>query len=1356
MKQILFVFSFLCIGLHLSYAQNTQTVVLTTCDAGGKDGYTASDFPQTSYGTSSSLMVAGWVGPIGGYSQRSFLHFNMSAIPLGATITHASLDLYADPNSVGHIGSYDFFIHKVIANTWNENTLSWSSMPILGPPSTSVMAQFPPPYKDFTNIDVTNIIQDIVNNPPNLGIGLQLVNESPFRRAIFASNNHPDSSLCPRLTVIFQEPSVCDIQGCMSDTILLNTGYDHSVGTPYSYGSFDPFWTLIQSPDTSINLPRPAYVVPTFLPFQVWADQDNTTWITAYPHAENNANNPPPDTAYTFENCFCVCGDSTLVQIYMSVYCDDSVSINLVSSSNTIIAHLLDHNYYKYNTDPAVIDTAIYLNEGNYCISAELRNLGAVVMGLNVKGHIIGASLIDPLCCRNFSSSILGTKYHDRNCNGIRDSPNQPDAVNHEEVLSGWTIQLCDTNQNVISTTTTDQFGYYIFNDVSPGNYIVKEVQQTDWEATNIESQLGHQINLDTGQAVGNIDFANKYTGPVKLDSSLICAVSGDRIPIRWVGGECDCDIQLELYNCDDPVVSPITIYTDSVNLGSYAWLASGIATGNYQVKITAICDSTVEMDFSPCFEIIDFNVTASFDILPCGEVDFMAMSDIPVNFTWLFGDGSPYGLGANVTHTYTSGGTYGVTLIAETSTGCQKIINLKVLALECNPCGHLIDSISYTCSPVGSYQYWFKIINNSGVDVNQVILFPQSPINNISDSTFNVYLPDGDTSGWMHIVITPDSLITEPTLLCFDVVYIGGNAVCCKYEYCILVQPPDPCHFIDAIIIDSFENETSACCYEMAVINDYCDSFFIGITTTILTPEVHFDNPTSANNAWAVDFIGSQLVHWYPTGGYIPTDTIAGIEFCLSGVTSMTQVPQLVVFDYYALDPYSGDTILACSDTLEFECQPCMLITNDTITCNGDGTYNYTFTIKNNTATQTSDYWTVFPFPPNYVVFNPSLTIGPLPPLGMMTYTVNISAPGGGPLAPGTMVDLKFVLLSDTSDWCCHGDTLQYVLPPCDSFQSSACPEIVKFDYACSQDYNGDGLTDYDYILTIDNASGGETVLLSSSCGFMVQPANALSPGLNIINGSFTNPGLCTDYPVTFLIINDADSICTDSTYLYSVPDCDNIQPCLCDELAGQTNFTTMLNCNELTVSPNALLDCDSVVWSWGDSSTNSTSYGFEQVTHTYPQGTQKYQVCMTVYRSDDVGISCVDSVCYTISVDCLLKEIPSEKVVNLNKLTPNTNNALPQAGNRKFEIENEPLKVLEEPQLTIVPNPATNKVEIRMPYDHGQLYITGLNAQLSRNYAISSRSIELDISDLPSGIYVIRMRSGAKAIPPVKLVKM
>jgi protocatechuate 3,4-dioxygenase beta subunit len=101
------------------------------------------------------------------------------------------------------------------------------------------------------------------------------------------------------------------------------------------------------------------------------------------------------------------------------------------------------------------------------------------------------------------SYSISGKKFNDLDNNGID---------NGEPGLPGWTIQL-SSNGNVINTATTALDGSYRFSNLTPGSYVVTEVEQTGWTRTAPQDG-SYNVDLSDADVAGR-NFGNHGVGSI-------------------------------------------------------------------------------------------------------------------------------------------------------------------------------------------------------------------------------------------------------------------------------------------------------------------------------------------------------------------------------------------------------------------------------------------------------------------------------------------------------------------------------------------------------------------------------------------------------------------------------------------------------------------------------------------------------------------------------------------------------------------------------------------------------------------------------------------------------------------------
>lgn len=306
----------------------------------------------------------------------------------------------------------------------------------------------------------------------------------------------------------------CDNPSCRTNSLIINTGYNPSTSSAYSVPGQDPYWVLTNAPTTvTVNLNGPSNVIAS-----VWGG--NTTidptsrYISAFSSAGSNlANINQSINPYRFERCFCVCEDNVTVSYKFTVRVDNQVKFYidgiLLSGQPAKLSQTAGANFDNNDNTDNQVQGTIVLKKGRHCLQADLRNDNAYsAMGLNIKGTLSasGNSLIKDDCCNN-QGFVVGYKYNDKNCNGIKDS--------NEPVLPNWQINL--TGNGVTQNCTTDANGYFSFT-VPTGNYSISEVMQNGWGATKPIG--GVQNNVVVSQnSITQIDFLNCNNPPV----STVC-----------------------------------------------------------------------------------------------------------------------------------------------------------------------------------------------------------------------------------------------------------------------------------------------------------------------------------------------------------------------------------------------------------------------------------------------------------------------------------------------------------------------------------------------------------------------------------------------------------------------------------------------------------------------------------------------------------------------------------------------------------------------------------------------------------------------------------------------------------------
>jgi hypothetical protein len=171
----------------------------------GKDAVIESIVPDQNFGSVSLLAVFSWTSNGEFNDARSLIEFDLSSLPVQTKIRKAELSLYWKPydNLTEQTGENNFSIYR-ISQAWSEASITWNNQPaftdsdkVSVPKSTTI-------GQSYLNIDVTRLVQDMINDPLNsYGFMLQLDNEFPYRLVVLASSNDTDESKHPKLVISF-------------------------------------------------------------------------------------------------------------------------------------------------------------------------------------------------------------------------------------------------------------------------------------------------------------------------------------------------------------------------------------------------------------------------------------------------------------------------------------------------------------------------------------------------------------------------------------------------------------------------------------------------------------------------------------------------------------------------------------------------------------------------------------------------------------------------------------------------------------------------------------------------------------------------------------------------------------------------------------------------------------------------------------------------------------------------------------------------------------------------------------------------------------------------------------------------
>lgn len=180
------------------------TVTLQPNGVEGNDTYVLLGTPNGNYG-SDAYLFAGVGGA--GETCRSYLKFDLGAIPYGAVIIDAQLGLFY-VNSVG-TGAAPLGAYRV-TGIWGEDTMDWGGQPGSEETPEDINAVPDSVALDWEYWGVSDLVQAWVNGSvPNHGVVLKDADEATEKayKAFCSSDFDPDpDKRRPKLVVVYYEP----------------------------------------------------------------------------------------------------------------------------------------------------------------------------------------------------------------------------------------------------------------------------------------------------------------------------------------------------------------------------------------------------------------------------------------------------------------------------------------------------------------------------------------------------------------------------------------------------------------------------------------------------------------------------------------------------------------------------------------------------------------------------------------------------------------------------------------------------------------------------------------------------------------------------------------------------------------------------------------------------------------------------------------------------------------------------------------------------------------------------------------------------------------------------------------------
>ena len=154
--------------------------------------------------------------------QRDFFGFSgIAFLPAGTTVTAATLSLYglasgtavANPSGNSYYpgspynsyGTNACYIKRV-TGPWTESTITWNNQPATTTTNQVALTASASQWDYNVTVNVTSLVQDIVNSGNNYGFCLQQQVESVYRNLNFAGHRNSDATRWPKLTITYSIP----------------------------------------------------------------------------------------------------------------------------------------------------------------------------------------------------------------------------------------------------------------------------------------------------------------------------------------------------------------------------------------------------------------------------------------------------------------------------------------------------------------------------------------------------------------------------------------------------------------------------------------------------------------------------------------------------------------------------------------------------------------------------------------------------------------------------------------------------------------------------------------------------------------------------------------------------------------------------------------------------------------------------------------------------------------------------------------------------------------------------------------------------------------------------------------------
>lgn len=357
---------------------------------------------------------------------------------------------------------------------------------------------------------------------------------------------------------------------------------------------------------------------------------------------------------------------------------------------------------------------------------------------------------------------------------------------------------------------------------------------------------------------------------------------------------------------CKNTIVNLVPIVNGGVPGYTYSWLPSNANTASISVTPTAstIYSLTVN-DTQGCIKtttavVYVYTVTANFNLLQnCTNTITTINSSIgAMTYTWNFGNGATSNQ-LQPTYSYTNSGTYTVTLVVDSPSGCKDTLKKAVtvvsapisnFSLQINSCSKTVsitnnslngntyawnfgdgtgstlqNPLTHTYAPIGTYSIWLVVTNSNGckdststiVNFNSITSNFNVAQNNCNGSITTTNTSVNGTTFLWDFGDNTNSTLQQPVHTysnagTYTITLIATSANACNdtIQKVVTIQP-----FVSAGLVSNVPNCSSVASFTNNSSNaiSYLWKFGDGTTSNLQNPGTHTYSATGTYSVWLI-----------------------------------------------------------------------------------------------------------------------------------------------------------------------------------------------------------------------------------------------------------------------------------------------------------------------------------------------------------------------------------------------------------------------------------------------------------------------------------------------------------------------